>query len=528
MCVPYLQGLHVVVTLLFHVVVTLLFTFSLPPNCPLALSMGGPDDYAAVLEQYNASKREYTRLKQQADRDERRGARRPPGAAGPSVAADARLYLVSRRGPGSFIVADTRRSYTVAIGTRHTCTCRQSQLPCAHIRWVLTRCLGAAASQQAGLSEAELSRVLEASTAQPISRRRADTRPPALHSETERWMLGLSTEDAWLLSQPLIEAPREEGGGGAPRRPIEEDDTCPVCMEPMDTAATDAKECLTWCHSTSRECCGRPLHRECLRIWGQHQAAGSSPTCPMCRAPIDVDERSPAQIHEAAAARERQRTLRDGLEQIALREAWRTVARRREATEAADVLGGDSRLVEAVAAHEQGVPRQPAGAPPAPPTLTNPQQTLLVPRLPQASGQARPSVEPPPTGPSAVPQPSAVQPSAFQPSWGACCALPPRTLALAGRPGAPAARSLLQPSTRRGSGEGGTPGGGGELHRGLAPVPLAVPPVPIAVQAIRVGCAAGGGVSLPPRRAVASGRLVGRSCFGHSAVGATPCGRPSI
>jgi len=495
--------------------------------------MGGASaDYAAVLEQYNASKREYTRLKQQADRDERRGARRLPGAAGPSVPADARLYLVSRRGPGSFIVADARRSYTVAIGTRHTCTCRQSEMPCAHIRWVLTRCLGAVASQQAGLSEAELSRVLEASTAQPISRRRADTRPPALHSDTERWMLGLSTEDAWLLSQPLIDAPHEEGGGGAPRRPVDEDDTCPVCMEPMDTAATDAKDCLTWCHSTSRECCGRPLHRECLRIWGQHQAAGSLPTCPMCRAPIDVDERSPAQIQEAAAARERQRTLRDGLEQIALREAWRTVARRREATEVAEVLGGDSRLVEAVAARGQGVPRLPPGAPPAPPNLTTPQQTLLVPRLPQASGQARPCVEPPPTGPLAVPQPSAFQPSAFQPSafqpsafqpsWGTCCALPPRTLALAGRPGAPAATSLLQPSTRLGSGEGGTPGGGGELHRGPAPVR-----VPVAVQTSRVGCAAGG-ASLPPRRAVASGRLVGRSCFGHSAVGATPCGRPSI
>ena len=291
-----------------------------------------PDSYAATLAEYTAAKAEYGRLKQQAERPlyrSKRSSLQPP---------EPRFFLTSRRGPACFIIVDgSRASFTVNIGERHACTCSGASSSnsqcCEHVRWVLTRCLqikDRAMASATGIPEPGLSRILEQATvAQPITRRRA---PPArqLHEQSVRFLKGLSEEDAWLLAQPLFNSGDDDKAaeGSKARRHPEEDETCAVCMESMNDPSM-----LVWCDRG----CGRPLHRECLRIWAQHQTDGPSgpnPTCPMCRAPWSaVDTRSASEVAKAAAITERQRSLRRGLAQVAERDAWDEVARRRAATE---------------------------------------------------------------------------------------------------------------------------------------------------------------------------------------------------
>ena len=305
--------------------------------------------YESSRAAYEATMAEYRAGKQRASAAAPRAPRPTAGATSSPSQSPGRLFLVARRGPTCFTVADSlSRSFTVTLGARHTCTCRGGA-GCAHVRWVLSRCLGLNARSAAcgGLPEASLARALEASlrggaSSRPRARRDGapppTTRPP-LHADSVAWLLALGGEDAALLAQPTLEEPDEAGaaGGSARRRPVEPGEACPVCMEEMPSDATGGAPdgTLVCCRGS----CGRSLHRECLAIWAKHQAG--APTCPMCRAAWgEVDVRSAAELEAEAARRARQRELRETLDAIALREALSEVARRRERAGAAAPDGG--------------------------------------------------------------------------------------------------------------------------------------------------------------------------------------------
>lgn len=106
---------------------------------------------------------------------------------------------------------------------------------------------------------------------------------------------------------------------GIVRRAPAADDTCPICMESLDSGGS-----LVWC----REGCGNNVHRHCMLVWARHRggAGGSAAsargahgkdgtTCPMCRAPwgeIGLPEREERPRQTAALRREqRLRELAD-------------------------------------------------------------------------------------------------------------------------------------------------------------------------------------------------------------------------
>lgn len=96
--------------------------------------------------------------------------------------------------------------------------------------------------------------------------------------------------------------------GGVTRRVPTADDSCPICMESLDSGGS-----LVWC----REGCGNNVHRHCMLVWSKHRAtaeragaaAGGGLSCPMCRATwgeIGLPERD-AHPRQTAAQRREQR-----------------------------------------------------------------------------------------------------------------------------------------------------------------------------------------------------------------------------
>lgn len=98
------------------------------------------------------------------------------------------------------------------------------------------------------------------------------------------------------------------------RRAPSADDTCPICMEGLDSGGS-----LVWC----REGCGNNVHRHCMLVWARHRGGGGggsaqrggggggekegATTCPMCRAPwgeIGLPEREERPRQTAAQRRE--------------------------------------------------------------------------------------------------------------------------------------------------------------------------------------------------------------------------------
>lgn len=255
-------------------------------------------EHDALRREYQQQKAEYDRLRQA---EPRRAARPPPQRR--------RLYLVARRGPAAFAVADGQRVLNVALGSPHTCACSQhggSQhggSPCEHISWVLTRCLGLGAAS-AGLSEAELARCIAAAAplrhlAKPAARVHGNRRP-SFDGQTASWLLDMPTSDAWLLAQPKLPPEEVPTAGAVPRRPLDDAPTCPVCMDDLPAAGKGVDE-VTWC----RRGCGKSVHRDCLARWSAHQP-DSQTSCPMCRAPWADDERAswPLPAHHHARLRQ--------------------------------------------------------------------------------------------------------------------------------------------------------------------------------------------------------------------------------
>ena len=155
------------------------------------------------MREYQEAKGEYDRLKRQQP-SVSRSFQKTPAQHGAQ-----RLCLVARRGPLSFTICEKSSPgvpFTVTLGDAHRCTC-SSGPRCSHVRWVLTAVLGlgTSSSRQPGLSKLDLARALEAAPRQlpvpPVARTRPSRVGPELDGESVSWLLGLSDEDAFLLTQ---------------------------------------------------------------------------------------------------------------------------------------------------------------------------------------------------------------------------------------------------------------------------------------------------------------------------------------
>ena len=298
-------------------------------------------DYEATLRAYRDAKLTYEREKA---KDERSGARAPP-----ATAPSGRIFLLSQPGPCSFKLCEQgarARTLALTLGEPHRCDCGEPC--CAHVRWVLGRVLrlSGADLRSRGLSADRIARALEARGSSSAAARappaaRAPRTGPPIDAGTAAWLLQLSGEDAHLLTQPSLAPRPSSGGGGVARRPLEDDECCPVCFEPMEEAEAARPGVLLWCRGS----CGRSLHGACLRVWARHQchAEDAALTCPMCRAPWGELGPKPEEMEAQAHTAARQRRLGDEYSSVLRRQAaaesdWR--GRRPESEAAAVGVGG--------------------------------------------------------------------------------------------------------------------------------------------------------------------------------------------
>jgi hypothetical protein len=77
------------------------------------------------------------------------------------------------------------------------------------------------------------------------------------------------------------------------RKPLSEDDDCPICFDEMKEA-----EGLTFCQAA----CGSNFHAQCIQMWStQKKSSGQPVTCPACRQPW-MDEATGGSKRKATAA----------------------------------------------------------------------------------------------------------------------------------------------------------------------------------------------------------------------------------
>lgn len=192
-----------------------------------------------------------------------------PAAAVADGGDEARVYSV---------LGSTANVYTVTIRERPSCTCPDHIKrgdPCKHMLFVMHRVLKVGRTDpclwQTSLLPSELARIFGAAPR--------------------------NGEGGGLLASPAVRASYTAATGGRPasagepdavgatagaaaadgRRPLSDDDDCPICCEEMGTGDPGATD---WCRS-----CKNNVHTQCIGKWlGVKVAAGEPATCPMCRA----------------------------------------------------------------------------------------------------------------------------------------------------------------------------------------------------------------------------------------------------
>ncbi|KAJ1639273.1 hypothetical protein T492DRAFT_938458 [Pavlovales sp. CCMP2436] len=209
-------------------------------------------------------------------------------------------FVLNENGPLCFTVGGSDPAdlaHRVSVGDRHTCSCavgRAGREPCEHMLFVLLKVFRIPPTNPLlyglGIREAQLEEVMKG-RAKRTSRARYARAPS----------VGALDAGAGSLSGPT-------GAEGAPstvvRRPPGPDDSCPICMETLDSGGS-----LVWC----REGCGNNVHRHCMLVWQRHRSGPHGTkdcTCPMCRAPwgeIGLPEREERGPRVTAARRRDQR-----------------------------------------------------------------------------------------------------------------------------------------------------------------------------------------------------------------------------
>jgi E3 ubiquitin-protein ligase ZSWIM2 len=170
------------------------------------------------------------------------------------------LLLMQQPGPTSFVLKDptSNKKFKVSIGDVHQCSCRgaASEL-CLHIIFVLSRVFRVPADNplvwQRSLLEAEVDQLIRGHISKVNQRRRRN---------------GAGLQDASAECGP-------DGRRVVARRPVEEDDTCPICCDDIHE-----DRALVYC----RFGCGNNIHSSCFKQYATHNSTNPSPLlCPLCR-----------------------------------------------------------------------------------------------------------------------------------------------------------------------------------------------------------------------------------------------------
>ncbi len=169
-----------------------------------------------------------------------------------------RFFLVQRPGPTGFVLQEegSETKTKVLIGSRVTCSCPKCDISrdvCVHTLFVMLRVLGVPPNNplvwQGSLLDRELDELIH------CGNRLGQKPKPKSKGQKDK----------------------AEGSGGPPaRRPIDPDERCPICFDPLIEA--QEKELLS-CAS-----CGNSLHGRCIYVWARHQeSVDRKVTCPLCR-----------------------------------------------------------------------------------------------------------------------------------------------------------------------------------------------------------------------------------------------------
>ncbi|OSX71044.1 hypothetical protein BU14_0611s0002 [Porphyra umbilicalis] len=177
------------------------------------------------------------------------------------------------------VLGSTANVYTVVIATRPTCTCPdhlKTGGPCKHQLFVLHRVLKVGRADpvlwQTSLTATEVDAVFAA--APPVGEGGGGIlASPAVRA-------GYAAATGGRPAGGGVDGAPADGasgaaGGDAARRPLTDDDDCPICCDTMGTAAA----ATDWCRA-----CKNNVHAECIGKWlAVKAAAGEAASCPMCR-----------------------------------------------------------------------------------------------------------------------------------------------------------------------------------------------------------------------------------------------------
>lgn len=194
----------------------------------------------------------------------------------------ASFILKRRQGPLAATLvkvagSEVRDSVKVQVGQRHICSsCGSPDRPCQHLLFMLRRVLKVPEDDKealsgAGLSDAALERIL----AYEARGGRAGRGPAG-------------------AGGPVSGKAARRHASGHARRPLEDGETCPICLDDMTI-----DQHLTWCKAG----CGKSMHGQCVLSLARHAAAGREAVvaCPLCRAALG----SPAQVEDMLLAARR-------------------------------------------------------------------------------------------------------------------------------------------------------------------------------------------------------------------------------
>lgn len=166
-------------------------------------------------------------------------------------------------------MSDDRRKYRVLIGAQQQCSCRDVAELCIHLLFVMIKVLRVPADNplawQRSLLDSEVSQILAGKHLR-MSARTAPPRPAGPH------------------------------GTRVLQRPLDDDDSCPICMDQMHPGQD-----LSYCRSS----CGNSFHLRCIQVYAQHKQSMKEPvTCPLCRTD-NFPQPAPARLPKQATCHAR-------------------------------------------------------------------------------------------------------------------------------------------------------------------------------------------------------------------------------
>ena len=220
-----------------------------------------------------------------------------------------KLFLVQTLGPTLFMIRHeyavqpstaepsepeqqqpASRKYKVAIGNPQRCSCGDKEI-CIHILFCMTKVLGVPKDHpltwQRALVEREINDVCSgqiaraARAASQTSSERSTQHTNFLRSRRQTRSRSSSNSDT-----------KNSAVLTAQRKPIDQGDKCPVCLEGLIEEATEetTEEATNEITANSghlvycKKGCGKNVHVACMLVWAEHQNdINKKITCPLCR-----------------------------------------------------------------------------------------------------------------------------------------------------------------------------------------------------------------------------------------------------